>query len=442
MIRPPVPSPAWLGLLATSLVLACGPNPKAPVKVMALIPSAEGLLTQQQVELQTITNMTALAGQVAHLVGGVSVVLDNQDPLQNVGGGLPNQTEAQRWAGIVKNEGMPVRGHFIDKGGVLWPEDFHTWNMVTTYYNFERAYQYFTGVYDGKDPVELRDMRVFYWADYRPYTITPTTDNALFLSVVQSFVLLPQQKFQIVPLAMNIGIIGHEVAHKVFNHKVLGDAGVHKALVNWSTQPFNLLKSIDEGFSDFHGYGVTVLEPSGRQPAFLKASIDDSPTLSSRDLSRPNACLDTGTRSALQSWAPEQWIIAPELYKYGGLWAAAMYQAAEKSGKLGVMQRALVAAYDDDSPRKGLDGGPGLNQFINRNIEQPQNVFTPEAVADIILAHVTDPQLKKDLCSQFLTRLQLHCTKGTSTQLCAEIPACPLNSSADSATCPTLPESP
>ena len=40
-------------------------------------------------------------------------------------------TDDQRYEVLVKDKGVDVRGHYIDRGGVLWPADFHTWQMVT-----------------------------------------------------------------------------------------------------------------------------------------------------------------------------------------------------------------------------------------------------------------------------------------------------------------------
>lgn len=414
-------------------LFGCGPNPPAPVKVMALVPSATNTLEPTQVLLQTITNVTALKGTVAYLVGGASVVVDPNDPLQQVNGGIANQTDDQRYAGIVKNTGLDVTVNYISKGDVLWPADFDSWNMVTAYYNFERSYQYFLGVYDGVDPVELRNQRVMYWPEVHLNSATPLTDNALYLSYIKSFVLVPPDTFQMVPLAMNIGVIGHEFSHRVFSVKVYQDQGIPAPLVTWTTQPFNTLKSIDEGFADFHGFGVTCLETAGCRPSFLSASIADADTLALRDFSRPDACLDATLQSALDSFSPDQWVRDPSMYKYGDLWAAAMYRAGNSLGKLGEMQKALVASYDD-----GSSTTPGLRQLITGTLNQPINTFTPENVADVILSHVTDPDLKKQLCSQFLTRLQLKCTTGTGP-LCAEIPNCPSTASRDATTCPTLP---
>ncbi len=418
---------------ACCLALGCGPNPPAPVKVMALIPGSTNLLAPTEVSLQTVTNVTNLKGTVASLVGGASVVVDPNDPLQQINGGIANQTDDQRYAGIVKNTGLDVTVNWISKGDVLWPADFDSWNMVTAYYNFERSYQYFLGVYDGVDPVELRNQRVMYWPEVHLNSATPLTDNALYLSYIKSFVLVPAVNFQLVPLAMNLGVIGHEFSHRVFSVKVYGDVGIPAPLVQWTNQPFNTLKSIDEGFADFHGYGVTCLETAGCRPSFLSVSISDADTLQLRDFSRPDACLDPTLKSALTSFSPDQWVRDPSMYKYGDLWAASMYQAANELGKLGEMQKALVASYDD-----GSSTTPGLQQLITGTLNAPINAFTPENVADVILSHVTDPDLKKQLCSQFLTRLQLACTTGGST-LCAEIPNCPSTASRDATTCPTLP---
>ena len=253
-----------LGLL--TFLTSCGPNPKAPVKVMALIPDEAGAFQTTQVELTTVSNVVALKGDVVVMIGGTRVVLDPNDPLQQLNGGIANMTDAQRYEVIVQEKGGDVRAHFVDKSGVLWPGDFHTWNMVTSYYNFERAYLYFNDIYDGVDPKEMRPLRVHYWSDVELNTTKPLTDNILFLSFIKSFVIVPFQTEQLIPLSMNIGVVGHEVAHRAFNFKALSDEGIHPALQSWSLDAFNLLKSLDEGLADFHGFSVTCNADSSQSP--------------------------------------------------------------------------------------------------------------------------------------------------------------------------------
>lgn len=423
--------PLLLGLLA--VMSACGPNPKAPVRVMALVPDQSGAFQTTEVQLTTVSNVTTLKGSVVEFVGAAKVVLDANDPLQ---GNILNMTDAQRYEVLVKDQGVDVRGHYIDRGGVLWPADFHTWQMVSTYYNFERAYSYWNGLYDGVDPKELRPMKVLYWSDVRLNSVEPLTDNALFLSFIKAFTIVPFKNEQLIPLPMNIGVIGHEVAHKVFNFKVLEDKGFHPAITSWSQKPFNLLKSLDEGLADFHGFGVTCEEKEGAgcRSNYLAISLSDDRIVRNRDLARTDACMDEATRTAFEQFAQGQWVTAQEMYRVGNLIAASLYQSANKAGKLGVMQRAVLLAYDDES-----NSTPGLRQLVSRNLNTPQ-FFTLEAVGNAFASHISDPELLKLFCNEYSTRLQTTCgTFGGGN--CPEMPACPQTSRRENF-CPLLPPSP
>ncbi|MEW5740578.1 MAG: hypothetical protein AB1938_16740 [Myxococcota bacterium] len=413
-------------LAPLAALLACGPTPVPPVQVMALVPNETGAYATVQVELKTASNLSNLKGSVAELMGGNRVVVDANDPLQS---SLPSLTDEQRYEVIVKDKGADVRGNYIERAGVYWPGDFHTWNMVSAYYNFERSYEYFVGIYDGVEPTELQRMKVMYWANVRLNTAEPITDNALYLSFIKSFVIVPFQTQKLVPLAMNIGVIGHEVAHRSFNFRVLADAGISPALTTWNGQAFNLLKSIDEGFADFHGFGVTCGEAAGCRPNYLAASLSDQAIVDMRNVARTDACMDENTRNAFNNDSPDQWVRSSNMYKVGNLWAAAMYQAGNKVGNIGLMQKSLFLAYNDASSTT-----PGLSQLVNSNINT-QQAFTPEAVANTIVAHVSDPQLKKELCNEFSTRLQLKC----GAFPCPEMPACPATSARQNF-CPTLPQ--
>jgi hypothetical protein len=421
-------------LLAPLLALwACGPNPPAPVRVMTIAPKQSGALGTVEVQLKTLSSLTALKGSVAVFVGGNRVVVDPNDPLQNINGGIAGMSDEQRYDVLVKDKGADVRGHFIERGGVYWPADFHTSNMVSAYYNFERSSEYFTSVYDGAEPTELQQMRVMYWANTRINSSEPVQDNALYLSFVKSFVLAPfSENSATVPQAMNVGIIGHEVAHLVFNHKVLEGRGVHPALTSWGGSAFNLLKSLDEGLADFHGFGVTCGEPAGCRPNFLLGSVADEAITSMRNLARPDACMDANLRNAFFNASQLQWVQSSNMYQVGTLFAAALYQAGNKVGDLKVVQKALISAYDDPSPTQ-----PGLRQLINGNLNTPQAV-TLEAVSDILVAHLpANSAYRKELCNELSTRLQLKC----GAFPCPEMPSCPATSARQNF-CPLLPPLP
>ncbi len=421
---------------ALTMAVACGPNPKAPVKVMALVPDESGAFTTTQVELATITNMTTLKGTVAEFIGGTRVVLDPNDPTQQLNGGIQNMPDSQRYDILVREKGGDVRGHFVDRSGVLWPGDFHTWNMVTTYYNFERSYDYFNFIYDGEDPKELRPMKVHYWNDVYLNSATPLTDNALYLSFIKGFVVVPFKTEQLVPLPMNIGVIGHEVAHRVFGFNALSDEGIHPALGVWSLEAFNWLKSLDEGLADFHGYAVTCREPAGCRPNFLALSLSDSRTVGFRNVSNANACMDDNLRNSFRSTSQAAWVASPDLYRVGNLVAVSLYQAGNKTGKMEVLEKALIKALDDTSTMT-----PGIRQLIEANKNDAslaQRNFTPEAVVDIIAAHITDPDLKKQVCTEFSTHMQLRCGQWPCmVDGLPSMPNCPATARREN-TCPLL----
>ncbi len=415
-------------------LLACAPATQPPVKVMALVLSKEGTYETRQVELQTVMDIVAMKGSVATLIGGARIVVDPNDPLL----ATPGLTDEQLAEVFLKGKGGEPKASYIDKNGVLWPADFHTWNMVSAYHAFERSFEYFQAIYDGKSTDELKNAKVYYFPTFILLEAgpTPQQDNALFFSPIQGFAVLPFDKLQKVPLSLNQGVIGHEYAHLVFNRRVYNGKAVPDPLVRWlglgaSTSALNLLKSVDEGLADFHAYGITCLSELGCNPRFLSHSFSDG-IADARDFSKPDKCLSQGDYSALASLNIRDFQAQGLEYRVGTVLAASLYQAGNKAGgqtSMAVLQKAVLAAYNDPSP-----GKPGLSQLISTNIERPQE-FKLAAVADAILAHITDENLRKLTCNELLDRMQLHVE--CPALPCAALPHCPANSSPGTA-CPDV----
>lgn len=418
--------------LSAGGLIACAPSPQAPVQVMAVVPGEDGNYGVNAVELTTVTSVTGLSGTAADFVGGNVVVVDPNDQLlQSVGGRIETLSSEVRYNVLVKNKGSPVRANYIEQVGRLWPVDFHSWNMASSYYNFEQAYLYFLGILPTSGstpsgPAELQRVRVMYWPEVRINSSQPLSDNALYLSFIESFVVVPAKTLQQVPLAMNLGVIGHEVAHRVYSARVYEGAALPAPLMTWTLAPFNLLKSLDEGLADFHGYGVTCRSAGSCQPSFLSPSVDDARTLAMRDVSNANACMDESLRTAFRGFMPDAWIQSEEMYRLGNVFAATFYQAGQRSGSVAAMQKALVESYDSASPT-------GLRQLVNGNLNNPAAV-TPEAVVNVFAAHMSDPTLKRSFCNEAVDRLQLPCTEFP----CTALPACPPEASRGTTGCKLL----
>ncbi|MBX7114477.1 MAG: hypothetical protein K1X64_09115 [Myxococcaceae bacterium] len=414
----------------TVLWSACAPNPPAPVKMMILAPDATGSYKTQQVEVKTLTDVTAFKGTVADFLGNARIVVDPQDPLLASFGNQP--TDAQLSEIVQKDKGGDVRGNFIEKAGVWWPADFHTWNMATLYWNLEQASLYWNDVYGTASSAALTQAKVLYWASYQDLNIgkDDVTDNALFFSLVPAFVVLPFKEpasLQKVPFSLNLGVVAHEYAHWVFNRRAFAGALLPApANPNWWPNGFNVVKAIDEGFADFHGYSVTCRTTAGCRPSFLSVSLEDQNLALSRDISNPGRCIDAGLRAAILTQTGPQFLASGNQYRLGTLIATSLFQASLQAGdKLDLMQKALFDSYDDERP-----GTPGFKQLFSQYATNPQG-FTPELMANTILSHITDPELKRLTCNQLLDRLALEC----DAPPCMNLPACPSTSSKGSAGC-------
>jgi hypothetical protein len=414
---------------AAGLVAGCAPDSSAPVKVSALVLTSNGEYAPKEVELKTITDIVSLNGTVADFRGGARIVLDSEDPdLQTA-----NSPEAFVNA-LLKEEGHDVRANYIQKDGVLWPADFHTWNMVTTYYNLERAFDYFhtvgnIPVADFKEPVTTYYFPEFILADQDK---DPVVDNAIYFSVMGSFLVLPFDELQRAPLAINAGIIAHEYSHRIFNLKAYNNQAFPEALTTWlgSGGPSlgaNVLKSFDEGLADLHAYGTTCKSTKGCDARFFSTSFhgDKFGTVADdRDLSRTDRCMTVALRDQLKNQSFSEF--SGKEYQVGTILASALFQAGEATGQREVLLRAIVAAYNDPSTQT-----PGLFQLAQQNLTQ-QNRFGLAMASSAIISHITDLRLKEAVCNELMDHLQIPRELLLGPNLC---PA----SAAGGTTCPRLP---
>jgi hypothetical protein len=416
------------------LLLACAPNPQAPVSVMVLAPNPQGgaYETRQQT-LTSVASLVNLKGAVVELLGGARVEINPNDPEVT---GLPaTATPEQLISAFLKNKGGDVRGNFIERSRVFWPADFHTWNMATTFWNFEQAYAYWQGVYNGAPTDALLGAKVLYFGSY----VDPSTgndelkDNALWLPQVRAVLVAPFATFQKIPLSINLGVIGHEYAHRVFNLEAYAGQLLPDPLISWQDKglAFNLLKAVDEGIADFHGFGVTCLSDWGCRSSFLDVSIDSPSYVALRNLADPGKCLSADLRTAAMTQSSAKWVGESNHYKLGTILAASLYQASEPVGKRGVLQKSLLLSYNDDRAQS-----PGFRQVFSTLSDTPQN-FTLEKVAEVLLSHVTDPDLQRRLCNELLDRLSLVCGEPVAGRSCAAVPSCP-NTSVRGSQCPDL----
>jgi hypothetical protein len=324
---------------------------------------------------------------------------------------------------FLKDQGQAPTGSYIDRDGLYWPADFHTWNMVTAYYNLELAFDYFQAL--GLSASSLGQVTAYYWPTFIQVQqgSSAQIDDLLFFSPVQAMLLLPfDNQLSLVPLQMNSGVIAHEYAHRIFN------LGVYRGELFPSPlgQSGNMLMSLDEGLADFHAYVATCKTTVyGCNARFLEASLG-SAAADARDITKTDKCMSSDLATSLCTTPSAQFIAAGQHFKVGAILGAALYHASTITGQRDVLATSLLNAYSDTTPSTR-----GFQQLLYDN--PTTNTVTLGAAANIILNHITDPNLKRVACNQLMTWVQLTsaeiCPTGTTTCGCpatsAPGPECP-----------------
>jgi len=320
--------------------------------------------------------------------------------------GRPSSTRALEHA-LLKDKRRSVTAHYItDEQGVVWPADFHTWNLVTTYYNFERAWDYFSKTVDVKQ-VDLPQTTAYYFPDFvlADASDKPQRDNAIFFAPAKAFLVLPFEKIEKAPLAINASILTHEYAHLVFNRRAYGGLAIPEPIAAWSetmgtpTPGLNVLKSLDEGLADFHAYGASCQSTFGCSTRVLETSFEGT-TGDDRDLSK-NWCMSKDLRDQLlySNFAT----FSGREYQVGTILASALYKSAKSASDRQVLLRAVAAAYSDMDLAK-----PGFAQLARKYLgEQPK--FTLARAVRAIVQHIpaSPPELKTAVCTNLATHLQI-----------------------------------
>ncbi len=200
--------------------------------------------------LDTLEELTTLRGATTEMRTGARLVLDDRE-LQGA------QTCAQFADSFVEDPGRRPSLSFIDDDGVYVAEDFDGLVMVSTYYNFELAREFFISA--GVPPGDLDGTTTFYEPTLINYNAAGSRsfgfDNAAFVTCISSFLVYAGERLQDIPLGANPGVAAHEYSHLVFDRVMFGPQG------DATDPPVDLrsallLAALNEGLADFFGAAV------------------------------------------------------------------------------------------------------------------------------------------------------------------------------------------
>lgn len=231
-------------------------------------------------------------------------------------------------------------------GGTAIALDFDTLALFTAYVHTERAIRLFEDA--GLSGPAVGRVDVLYLPELRDAWRVgmSASDNAYYFLPNDTVLLLPPRELQDLPLAMNAGVLAHELTHRVV-HELLWEGrrlevlDAHRPLLRDDParrESYLLLLSLDEGAADYVGAVLT------DAPDFVGLSLGSHQH--ARDLSRE--------RQYPTDWIgdPERWsdIGAYDPYPLGTVFASALWRAGELVGHDRVVP-ALLRALERSAPR-------------------------------------------------------------------------------------------
>jgi len=297
------------------------PEPvSGPVKmVLASYDSAAGRYKLVKGEVKTLKFLRTMDGDAAKILGGADIAVD----YDIIASAKPKSGDELAKL-VFKTPGGPVDFAYFESGGMIHPEDFDSLNIATTYYNFERSHLFFV---DLNAPLYGLPVQYFpHMVEGPSGALVEQTDNAFWDPVIRTFALLPFKSLDQLPLGMNLGVVGHEFSHAVFEQRVFPEDGVPWLYARYFTDPLryspplNAVRALGEGLGDFFGAAVS------EDPAFLRKSVEPAAEARRVDPAQPR-CATTQMLDDAKSMPHTKF----DPYALGSVLSAVLWQSVSGS---------------------------------------------------------------------------------------------------------------
>ncbi len=417
--------------LLVGLFISCAPETNVPVDIIVLDYNYnKAAYEPKQVQLETVTDIVAMEGKATSMIGGAELSFD-----VDVSG-----SDVESYLNAIQIEpGKKVKVSFMENDGVLIPADFHSLNIATTYYNFERSLKFFSKI-SGIKIDELINRLGVPSTYYFPTLIDDgeiSKDNAIYSSFINSFIILPFEQFRKIPFSINRGVLGHEYGHFIFNYRV-HDGKTYPPIYNkWTpkneyTPGFNVVQSLEEGSADFYGVGVMCSSDlENCEPQFVGHSLPNILN-SARRLDGIHCWKKTKTDNIHRdlvlktNYTDFKELCEPYgcLYEIGTVFASSLWKAASnpqlvrQEGSKG-KARKLVYSTLWRAQGDNTSGAKSWRELIALAESQSEFSFWTQGTVPSVLDAVVNAAgnnriLKLALCGAFIDRFRLDPTEITS----------------------------
>ena len=245
--------------------------------------------------------------------------------------------------------GRPPNILYSEADGNIVPEDWDSLTLLSYYHHLERAVEWYRDVLGHAEVEEIVPLPSYYRIEYGiDQNVIGATDNAAYAPTAHSFLLYDAFFFQELPLAMNDGVVTHELGHAVFHRIMNGDERLPvEYREGWSPSAVAHMGAVHEGQSDV--FAAMMLD----EPDFLAFSLPAD--VADRDLSVERRLTEAQLHNLNIGTA--------EPHEVGAVIASAIWAFSETSGRQRAAELTLAA---ETALAPDLNGAFHLGDFLGR----------------------------------------------------------------------------
>lgn len=236
-----------------------------------------------------------------------------------------------------------------DADGAHIPEDWDSLTLLSYYHHLEKSVDWFRDVLGHAEVDEVVPLPSYYRLEVGfDQNVIGLTDNAAYAPTAHSFLLFDEFFLDDLPLAMNDGVVVHELAHAVFHRVMNGDQRLPiEYREGWGDAPIAHLGAVHEAQADIFA-GMMLDEPD-----FFRFSLPSE--LADRDMSKERILTD--------AQAFNLGIGEARVHEIGAVIAAAVWAFSETHGRERTAELTLAA---EQALLPDLNGAFHLGDFLGR----------------------------------------------------------------------------
>jgi len=238
-------------VIAGSVMPACGPSSG---EIPAQIVVSTNL---KVVNLPKVADLTRLKGDRVIFRAGTNVPWsDYEDSLS-----AHDTFELARSAFFKK---APTESTFLRlawNGSFFQATDFDSLYMITAYYWFEQAWDFYTHVVKDASSATQTPVIVSVYSAFTSQGLVkvPTgfVDNSSYQPLEDMFKMFRVGDQEGLPFEMNAGVVAHEFQHRIFHHIVFQSKGKAGYSAWRESRAKRILRATDEGIADINAVGFS-----------------------------------------------------------------------------------------------------------------------------------------------------------------------------------------